>query len=245
MKNIDSVVQSMKNILIDFEVSNKEIDNCCDMFERVLKGLFTMDDAFSFIDHGAFKETYSLTDDLVIKFCSIDNNTNDEMYILDVATKAGLNDIFLPTRQIDVSDFAQHCFLSHIAQDYGRGYSYNSYYKDLNPEYHADTVLIQKKIKNTYEESHGYVAHWVSDYALHPVSDSLTNRIVEYSYIRDTMNMEAIDWLQSLMDNFGSEYFYSVGKFIKKHHIHDLHTSNVGYYTKGDKILPCIIDWLS
>lgn len=46
---------------------------------------------------GSFKEAYHASDDIVMKFCSCENDTEAEAALLNDAMAAGFEDLFVPT----------------------------------------------------------------------------------------------------------------------------------------------------
>lgn len=68
-------------------------------FEDVMWQLYTKGrnpaSFLSFLGNGSYKEAYSLNARYVIKFASINNDTEDERYISEASKREGLGDIFL------------------------------------------------------------------------------------------------------------------------------------------------------
>lgn len=202
--------------------------------ERIFScpGIYAIDHFFDFLSSGAFKETYSLNQDWVVKFCSTDNYTDDEARLIDAAWEEDVGELFLPSYFIPLDI---HIPLYHLN---GR---YSDYYCDDFSEM-ADYLIIQPCITAT---SYNRGCELLDDrfahaYYKHPITDRKSGCAVSYT-IAKHFSGQSKTWLQDVVNYYGMEVFIKFYHFIKKYKITDLHTENVGYFY--DK--PVIFDWCS
>ena len=240
----------LQNISVSYKhISDEDIERYVADIEDILTGRYDINDRFASIDFGAYKECYSLNNDFVIKFAREDNNTSAEENLFYRAVEDEVAEVFLPTwycyldsRGVELKmlddemascryyyDESQHTYVE--SPDY------------VNPV--ANCVIIQPRILRTVSEN-SYLVFPLNelDYNKASIFDAEGNK-VDYS-VAHKFHVSSQTWLQDIVDAYGLEYFSRLAQFLTDNEVHDLHTGNIGYYTREDgKVVPVIFDCLS
>lgn len=194
-------------------------------------------DTFHCFSCGSFKEAYHASDDIVMKFCSCENDTEAEAALLNDAAEAGFEDLFVPTyfHKLPIP-MAIH----ELDDTNSERYYYDSYKQTWvhNPEC-GDFEL-------TYMEIQPLVT---------PAS-TISCKILPWRYKEETVlgiptetvrdvGIYNLKWLGAFVDVYGAERFMKFADFCGEHLIRDLHDGNIGFMRKGEVEIPIILDWLS
>lgn len=194
-------------------------------------------DSFHCFSCGSFKEAYHASDDIVMKFCSCENDTEAEAALLNDAAEAGFEDLFVPTyfHKLPIP------MAIHVLDDTNsERYYYDSYKQTWvhNPEC-GDFEL-------TYMEIQPLVT---------PAS-TISCTILPWDYKEETVlgiptetvrdvGIYNLNWLEAFVNVYGAERFMKFADFCGEHLIRDLHDGNIGFMRKGEVEIPIILDWLS
>lgn len=233
-----------------YPINSSAMEDIISNFTDIMSDKVTMEDVFDRIGNGCYKECFSLTNGLVIKFASEYNRTDEEERILHLAEEAGILPLFLPTWFIYLESFhPELCVLSDGASDQ---LTYDSKYHTYvtNPDFcgdRANAALIQPRIWRTSGEcssallESNFHDYWRSG----PLCCPHTGEVIEFDEARQ-WSISDKKWLQEVLNYYGAEFFHRAAKFMEDHSIYDLHQDNIGYLIDADgKLRPVILDWLS
>lgn len=229
-------------------ISDEAINDYVNDIEDILMGCCNINDRFETIACGAFKECYELNDDFVIKFASECNETQCEETLMLNAKEAGVEEIFMPTWYCYLySQGPELLMLDEDASD-REYYDCEQHTYVENPDYtsqRANCIIIQPRILRTVSDaSYINLPHNHLDYDKAPIVDTEGNEI-DFETARSFW-VSSQTWLQDIADAYGAEFFNLLAGFLQDNGVHDLHTSNIGYYVnREDKIVPVIFDCLS
>lgn len=194
-------------------------------------------DMFSCFSSGSFKEAYHASDDIVMKFCSCENDTEAEAALLNDATAAGFEDLFVPTYfhklpipmatlELDDTNSARYFYDSHE-----QTWVHDPKYGDFELTYMEIQPLVTP-------------------------ADTLSCTVLPWGYKEETVlgipteivrdvGIYNLKWLEAFVNVYGVERFMEFAKFCGEHLIRDLHDGNIGFMRKGEVEIPIILDWLS
>lgn len=229
-------------------IDARTIEDYVNKMKDILCNQGIIEDFFEPIASGAFKECYDLNSDLVIKFASECNDTEEEQALLQAADEAGVGEMFMPTWYCPLTSF--HPELIQLSNEDSYRWYYNERYHTCveNQDYEgqrANYAIIQPRIYDEVRErEYMYFPRNAHDYARAPITDAQGNE-VEFR-VAESCYVTSQTWLQDIVDVYGIEFFYKLSAFLKDNKVHDLHTGNIGYYKRNDgKIVPVIFDCLS
>lgn len=253
-EKIQADIERFRKMLQNISASYKHIDDkTIEDSVSNLEALMTdrsreIEDFFDPIACGAFKECYSLNEDFVIKFASIQNDTAQEEILLQKAAEANVSEIFLPTWYCSLEGKGPDLLLLNDEDSDRWYYDEEKHTYVENDDYvnqYADCIVIQPRILYAVQEKEYIrVPHNIIDYDKSPVIDENGNK-VDFCII-DGFYVSSQTWLQDIMDIYGSDFFNRLLAFLKINDVHDLHTGNIGYYIREDgKTVPVIFDCLS
>lgn len=194
-------------------------------------------DQFNCFSCGAFKEAYHASDSIVVKFCSVDNETDKEQSLLAAAEDAGLLHLFVPTifhelpcklpvTQLDDSNSSRYY------------YNYNYHTWNRNPgteDFELNYLEIQPLVIPSSHIAYETIAWDIQNEIIPGIPMTVMRRI-------PTTNLT---WLKSLAENYGTEIFERFAIFCDDWHIWDLHEDNIGFLRTPEVELPIILDWMS
>lgn len=194
-------------------------------------------EAFECFSCGAFKEAYHASDSIVVKFCSVDNETDKEQSLLAAAEDAGLLHLFVPTifhelpcklpvTQLDDSNSSRYY------------YNYNYHTWNRNPgteDFELNYLEIQPLVIPSSHIAYETIAWDIQNEIIPGIPMTVMRRI-------PTTNLT---WLKSLAENYGTEIFERFAIFCDDWHIWDLHEDNIGFLRTPEVELPIILDWMS
>lgn len=223
----------IRNLLEELQIQDTE--DISEGIQAILNNE-TCEEYFSFIDIGCFKEVYALNEDWVIKLCSSDNDTEKESQILAWARSYNLSQIFIPTFFIQLEDKVESAYLEceeYLEDDKG---NWSVVPRMIN------YIEIQAVIDRTVADKSFIVFGEKENYDAHPLY--CRDEPVSYEYLAE-FGIESLSWLEDVIIHYGADVFERLHDFIVENFIHDLHNSNIGYRREGNKLLPCIMDWLS
>lgn len=217
------------------------------------------DNFLDLMGFGHFKECYSFSPSLVIKFCAERNPTAEEEKALEDAYRNDMEFLFLPTFYYELP----HCLSSeNLEKDDEDDEIYDEDKGWIpNPEW-GDNTLITHACLQLAAETADY--HYFNEY------DSCFNKLSEcecnvstkmWHKTRDFIGLpvdtEAEDfqglanicmlWARDVFNLYGLDALKRFSDFCQEYHIWDLHSSNVGYaLSGGDELsIPVIMDWMS
>lgn len=239
----------LKNIFEHYKhISNEAIEDYVGDIEDILMGHCNISDRFDAIACGAFKECYELNSDFVIKFASECNDTKCEETLMSNAQINEVGEVFMPTWYCYLdSNGPELLMLDEEASD-REYYDYEQHTYVENPDYtyqYANCIIIQPRILRTVgDASYINLPHNHLDYDKAPIVDAEGNEI-DFE-IACSFWVSSQTWLQDIADAYGVKFFNRLAQFLKDNGVHDLHTSNIGYYiNREDKVVPVIFDCLS
>lgn len=229
-------------------ISNEAINDYVNDIEDILMGCCNINDRFEAIACGAFKECYVLNDDFVIKFASECNETQCEETLMLNAEEAGVEEVFMPTWYCYLYSQGPELLMLDEDSSDREYYDYEQHTYVENPDYtsqHANYIIIQPRILRTVSDApYINLPHNRLDYDKAPIIDAEGNK-VDFETARGFW-VSSQTWLQDIVDTYGAEFFNLLAEFLQDNGVHDLHTSNIGYYVnKEDKVVPVIFDCLS
>lgn len=187
-------------------------------------------DQFNCFSCGAFKEAYHASDSIVVKFCSVDNETDKEQSLLAAAEDAGLLHLFVPTifhelpcklpvTQLDDSNSSRYY------------YNYNYHTWNRNPgteDFELNYLEIQPLVIPSSHIAYETIAWDIQNEIIPGIPMTVMRRI-------PTTNLT---WLKSLAENYGTEIFERFAIFCDDWHIWDLHEDNIGFLRTPEVELP-------
>ena len=248
--DIDRFRNMLQNISISYRhIDEDAIENYVTRIEELLTDRSrSIEEEFSPIACGAFKECYKLNDDFVIKFATWDNCTEQEEILLNSAIEADIAEIFLPTWYCYLESKGPNLLMLDTES------SNRWYYDEYNHTYvendnwvdpYTTCIIIQPCITYTVSASdYIHLPHNHIDYDNCPIVDKNGNKI-ELEAV-SFLCVSSQTWLQDMLNIYGIEFFNRFSQFVKDHDVHDLHTGNIGYYERKDgQIVPVIFDCLS
>lgn len=194
-------------------------------------------DAFHCFSCGSFKEAYHAANDIVMKFCSCENDTEAEAELLNAAAEAGFADLFVPTYFHKLPIPMATLELDDTNSD---RYYYDSY-------------------KQTWVHNHEYGDFELTYMEIQPLvtpASTLSCEVLQWSYKEETIfgiptetvrdvGIYNLKWLEAFVNVYGAERFEKFADFCSEHYIRDLHDGNIGFMRKGEVEIPIILDWLS
>lgn len=206
------------------------IGNCLEMH-------YAPGGVFECFSCGAFKEAYLASDSIVVKFCSIDNETEKEQNLLAAAEDAGLLHLFVPTIFHELPCKLQVTQLNDSnSSRYYYNYDYHTW--DRNPDvedFELNYLEIQPLVVLSSHTVYKTIAWDEQNEVIPGIPMTIVRRI-------PTTNLT---WLKSLAENYGAEIFEKFAIFCDDWHIWDLHEKNIGFLRTPEAELPIILDWMS
>lgn len=249
--DILNFTSALRSASEEYPLNDSDMKDIISNFADIMSGDIVMEDAFERLGNGCYKECFRLNRNLVIKFASECNRTEQEEDILNRAEEAGIADIFLPTWFVYLESF--HPELCVLTEGASGQMTYASEYHTYvtNPDFcgeRADAVLIQARIWKTCGEIGGFRRLESNYHDYHrdtPLVDPHTGEVIEFDEARDWSVSDA-DWLQEVLNYYGAEFFHKAARFMSDNSMYDLHQDNIGYLIDADgKLRPVILDWLS
>lgn len=209
----------MEEVAQKYEVN---IDECCKKMARILSQPIDPSVEFDFLGSGCYKQTYRLTNDLVIKFVDEQNRTKDEMDAYNAAKEWRLDGVFADT-------WVCEC---HIPIELWDLRDRDGYYVG-DPGGYVQWIVIQEQIDRTTDDDDDECHEWVEYNQTYVIG----NRMIDFYF-----PCTDLTWLNKIVDCYGEEYFDKFVDFVAAVKISDLHGGNIAYNMKNQ---PVIIDWLS
>lgn len=228
------------NTCVPADKQDKEIYQLRDTIEGIgdcLEGNIAPGDRFDCFSCGAFKEAYRASDSIVVKFCSIDNETDKEQNLLTAAEDAGLLHLFVPTifhelpcklpiTQLNDSNSFRYYY----------NYDYHTWNRNPNTEdFELNYLEIQPLVIPSSHTACETIFWDEQDEIIPGIPIAIIRRI-------PTTNLT---WLKSIVENYGEEFFKKFAIFCDDWHIWDLHEDNIGFLRTPEVELPIILDWMS
>lgn len=255
-------IDELKNAIIslrdsDIKVDEEEVEEALAMFSDCLNMAMKRDykaieSTFpEFYGNGAFKETYELTSNLVIKFCSQFNNTREEEKLLRAAKEANVYEIFLPTEFVSFGDTP--AFMPNIYEmEVEDVFFYDIYARTkVEDDEHEDSMAVYCEIQPKAnlagdEDALPRKAFYESEYNGDNVVYYMTGEVVPYEKYKK-IHVNDLDWVQSIITAYGDVFFERFIEFAERNNIVDLHNENIGYVddVKSGEHRPVILDCLS
>lgn len=232
-----------------YPMYQSQIKNILSRMDDVLADRMTLEDAFTLVGYGAYKETYKLTHNTVIKFACEANATSEEAFLLNAADGAGVSALFIPTWFCPLESYHPQLVILDDNDDDRQCYDSEAHtYRD-DPDWvgnRASHAIIQPRIDRRESER-----DWVvlernpHDYYKHTaITDPETGEVIDVEVALDWC-VSSYTWLQAVCDAYGADFFKRAAAFLKEHHVCDLHLDNIGYITTDGVTVPVIFDWLS
>lgn len=217
---------------------------------------------FEYLSHGFFKECYTFSPSLVIKFCAARNPTDSETALLDAAVEEDIQELFLPTRflalprnfsstHLEVDDEDQEVFDSDTEE-----WMDNPDWKDNSLLTHVciqeraipQSVILAREPDFDEVAFDTEIDSW-SDAAWRNSAESLgLDPDLELANQWRGLTGASTHWVRSLLKIYGVDYTRRFAKFCQDFPLWDLHSENVGYTINpglGGTHLPVIMDFFS
>lgn len=171
----------------------------------------------------SYKEVYKFGENHVIKFCAIDNDTTGEIDTMYIAEEEGIADIFAPSCFIPIPAGCKIRLKKLID------------YNDIEPRnYYAHYLIIQPVAETLLPEECTYFNY--SNYEKTPLIDG--DKSIPIDEVIDLVGcVDSIEWLQSIIDCYGKDFFDKVVYFIHMYDIDFLTQNNLGYINGKPVIL--------
>lgn len=192
---------------------------------------------FDYFSSGSFKETYRASDDIVMKFCSCENDTEGEARLLALAEEADFADLFVPTYFHELPVPMAVCHLDDTNSD---RYHYSSCkHTWVHNEECGDFELTYMEIQPLVTPAEALVCETLPWRYKEKIIFGIPTETV-----RD-VGIYNLKWLEAFVNVYGAERFEKFADFCSEHYIRDLHDGNIGFMRKGEVEIPIILDWLS
>lgn len=208
---------------------------------------------------GHFKECYTFSPSLVIKFCAVRNPTDEEMKALQDAKEHGLEYLFLPTfyhplpvhlssSELEVDDDEMEIY----CEEQGGWIE--------NPDWEDNTIMtvacVQMRAitadRKFYDATESYLnktsdaecnihSGWVDTCRALGLPES------EKSYEWRGLGGVCLLWARDFASMYGIGALREFATFCDECHLWDLHSENVGYSLEDENGVsrPIILDWMS
>lgn len=208
----------------------ESIGNCLEMY-------YAPGEVFECFSCGAFKEAYHASDSIVVKFCSIDNETEKEQNLLVAAEDAGLLNLFVPTifHELPCKLPITHLDDSNSPRYY---YNFDCHTWNRNPnveDFELNYLEIQPLVVPASHIAYETIPWNEQNEVIPGISMTVVRRIPT----------DNLTWLKSLAENYGTETFERFAIFCDDWHIWDLHKDNIGFLRTPEVEFPVILDWMS
>ncbi len=250
MENIH--VAQFRDALNYFGINADKIDILCQDLSKMIKHHVGPGNYWRLLGTGAYKECYDIGEDIIVKFPSSNNETENEKDILEKAKEAGLSEIFLPSIFIPLEDDTLPIENLDYDPDYEGDFTWDSY-KETYVERDGDLVpmelnymIVQKRIDKTagqidgrdcdYYEANFTSSRYETDYLVDENGEKIDYEVIYWSAISNK------GWLRTLIRKFGAEFLYKLKDFVYENDLSDLHEDNIGFLADDT---PVILDWLS
>lgn len=198
---------------------------------------------FSQLAFGSFKECFTIFGSYVLKFCSFENATEDEITIMQKAQDFGVGDVFIKSKHIPLPVALPVYFLDGYDLPPNETYTSEPPKENCDELYFTD-LIIQPLGYTSSTRTWAPVERNESRYLDNPIR-ALSGERVAYDTIHN-LGVKDRTWLQNVINYYGLNFFYTLYKFILKLGIDDLHEENTGYIIDEEgREKPIIIDWLS
>ena len=206
------------------------IGNCLEMY-------CAPGETFECFSCGAFKEAYHASDSIVVKFCSVDNETDKEQNLLTAAEDAGLLHLFVPTIFHELPCKLPVTQLEDFnSSRYYYNYDYHTWDRNSGMEdFELNYLEIQPLVIPSSHIAYETITWDTQNEVIPGIPMTVMRRI-------PTTNLT---WLKSLAENYGAETFKRFAIFCDDWHIWDLHNDNIGFLRTPEVELPIILDWMS
>ena len=188
-------------------------------------------DQFECFSCGTFKEAYHASDSIVVKFCSVDNETIREQALLHAAKEADILELFVPTffHQLPIN-----LAVTQLDDTNSSRYIYNYHTWNRNPDV-EDFELNYLEIQPIVIPASHVNCEMIPWNAQGEIIPGIMRRI-------PTSNLT---WLRSIVEHYGKDFFEKFAIFCDDWHIWDLHDDNIGFLRTPEVELPIILDWMS
>jgi len=195
--------------------------------EALLDEQLSPDEVFDFLGTGCYKEVYdSYMQNIILKFCSEDNNTDQEQFIYDKAKAMNLDNVFAKTYFIafpaGFSVKASNLITDDDEPQYLVGCELQEEVEVVCNKY-DDTLLWYERDEKTIPRVFFQDQTEISPEIM---------KIFEDSDVR---------WLQAVINYYGDTFFHRFVQFISDYDITDFHCGNIGFIEDR----PVILDWWS
>ena len=194
-------------------------------------------DQFECFSCGTFKEAYHASDSIVVKFCSVDNETTREQALLHAAKEADILELFVPTffHQLPIN-----LAVTQLDDTNSSRYTYNYHYHtwDRNPDaedFELNYLEIQPIVIPASHVNCKMIP-WDAQGEVIPGIAKIAMRRIPTSNLT---------WLRSIVEHYGKDFFEKFAIFCDDWHIWDLHDDNIGFLRTPEIELPIILDWMS
>lgn len=200
---------------------------------------------YNFLGSGSYKEVYKLNHDYVVKFCSVDNPTEEECKLYKIAQKELQEaNIFLPVYCYYFNE-NEKVDLLEVCDEY---YEYDEELDEEVPHpIYAISLEIQPIIECTLEQA----SNWYDEYdeALFKITDEQIAEVLQIWNQCDKITLfpesDKVFWIFNIYLNYGEINLNIIAQFFDKYNITDWHAENIGWIKQNDKLLPVIFDYFS
>lgn len=247
-RDISNFTEILNNISDIIHLSTEEISDNVAALRTILANHASPSSELHLLSYGSFKEAYlpagvlkSNEAKFVIKFASWQNETCEEIEILNCADNAGLDEFFVPT-------YYMHIYSTDLPI-----YALDDDTYDDESDLTLTDICVQPIVATDFEVGDSipvagsvFSSDRVREKAYNelPLMNGLEKVSLKDAYrFADLLNIHA--WWQAALDCYGLDKCLTLCDFIEKYGINDLSPNNVGYMKSQGVVCPGILDWLS
>lgn len=222
---------------------------------------------FESIAYGAFKEAYwpLNSNKFVLKFISWENQTSEEINILNAAEEEGVDMFFVPSFYMQIR--STNIFPSYLENQDSQYFDYysekrhtwtcrpNSEYEELSltniclqPTCKVralDFTCTAEQKEHQFFKTPLYMVAFEEHYRKEYEEDEREKFASFEDYGAFANAIDDYDWWKLAVELYGIDACRNLCDFIENYHIRDLHRNNYGFMELSNTIYPVIMDWLS
>lgn len=212
---------------------------------------------FNLEGFGHYKECYTFSPNLVIKFCAKRSPTDEEQDLYDKARSNSLGFLFIPSFYYELPHSLES---NELEKEEGSVEIYDENDDEWvpDPDWHDNTdfttICIQLRCI-TADQLFADSEREESDEIVGPYNELSWQRTVQFLGLsEDTpphdyygLSGTCLPWAKTFIEHYGVTYLEIFSRFCEANRVFDLHSGNVGF-TIGDvdgASRPVLLDWLS
>lgn len=245
---LESLMELSSNPHEDYEAVLDGLQALIDLLEDMSPEL-TPEKYFEMMSYGHFKECYKFSPHIVLKFCAERNPTQEEAQILLDAFNEDFDEMFVPSRYVDLPRHIESAALEKDDDD-AEFYNEDEGKWEEDPRWHDNSILtavcFQIKVSGISESAPGRE----EEFLIHPKYWPETCLDCGIPAGEDVEPWKGLGgacrmWVTTLIERRGLDYARRFAQFCTEYHIWDLHADNVGFIPGELVSMPIILDWMS